>query len=180
MLSGPGDFMALYKHLCKEAAEGKYIPNHNIKFENRGSPWQQKRPEVQRNLVSINSLLVSDILNVVFHCSHPIFTTHNHVGLKLCKISTNCDRQSQQFLHWLRPHFMLCLRGYYWSYCKYNNTQKLSWLGEKWMSNNSSSSHYLLCHARAQPAWTYETTFFSKVYSLHKPLHGKYRTLYSL
>lgn len=48
MLSGPDDFMALYKHLCEAAAEGKYIPNHSAKFDNRGSPWQQKRQEVQR------------------------------------------------------------------------------------------------------------------------------------
>lgn len=81
MLSSPDDFMALYKHLCKEAAEGKYIPNHNTKFENsRGSPPRRQR-KVQRNLVSINFLLVSDILNMTFHCSHPIFKTHKHVRL---------------------------------------------------------------------------------------------------
>lgn len=42
MLSEADDFMALYKHSCKGAAEGKCIPKHSAKLDNKGSPQQQK------------------------------------------------------------------------------------------------------------------------------------------
>lgn len=80
MLSVPDDFMALYIiHLC---TEGKYFTNHNTELEKRGRSFAANRQQVQRNLVPINFLLVSDVLNVA---SHPVFTTPELVGHKLCK-----------------------------------------------------------------------------------------------
>lgn len=63
MLSGADDFMALYKHSCKEAAEGKSIPDHSTKFKNRGSPGRQKG-KFRCNFGWHNFLLVSGKLEL--------------------------------------------------------------------------------------------------------------------
>lgn len=71
MLSGPDDFMSLYKHFYKEATEGKYVSNHNTEIEKNvggGKKFRGIWP-------SVSFLLVSDILHMAFHSFHTIFTS---------------------------------------------------------------------------------------------------------